>query len=641
MKSLLLSKYSLAILALLAGLVLGRLFFAGPETGNGSPEHSEEDHQGGEAGSETWTCSMHPQIQQGEPGDCPICGMDLIPVESDSGSDEGAREMTMSEASRGLADIRTTPVERRYPVARIRMVGRLEFDETREKSLTARFPARIEELFVNFTGIPVKAGEHLAEVYSPELLSAQQELLTAHRSDPESPMARAAREKLRLWDLTPDQIDAIIERGEAQDRFVLRAPIGGVVVEKQVKEGSYIQTGESLFRIVDLSELWLFLDAYESDLPWLRFGQEVSFTVEAFPGETFEGTLSFIEPEVDREKRTVPVRVNVPNPDRRLKPGMFARGVVEARMGEGGNVFAPELAGKWISPMHPEVVKNEPGTCDVCGMDLVPAEELGYVEAEPEGAPLVIPSSSVLRTGRRAVVYVEKADAERPTFEGREVVLGPRAGDSFIVSSGLEEGERVVINGAFKIDSALQIQARPSMMNPEGGGAVPGHDHGAGDEMPAQEAGGGDTAEVPEIESPLAPKLIDPYLDLQSALAGDSLSEAREALQAMMELTGHEGALPDLLHAMLEADDLEGMRTPHFEDLSNALIAAVREEPEAFEGELLLMNCPMVHGDTGADWIQRSEPLLNPYFGATMLRCGDVKETLVGGTDAESAHDHE
>jgi len=263
------------------------------------------------------------------------------------------------------------------------------------------------------------------------------------------------------------------------------------------------------------------------------------------------------------------------------------------------------------------------------------------VEAAPEEAPLVIPSSAVLRTGRRAVVYVEKPAAERPTFEGREVVLGPRAGDAFIVASGLGEGERVVINGAFKIDSSLQIQARPSMMNPGGGGAVPGHDHDGGQERPATESGGAEAVASLEIRRTLAPKLIDPYLDLQSALAGDSLSGAREAVEAMMGVTGHQGALPDLLHEMLEADDLEGMRKPHFEDLSNALIAAVREDPGAFEGELLLMHCPMVHGDTGADWLQRTEPLLNPYFGAMMLRCGEVTETLVGGTDAESGHGHE
>ena len=421
---------------------------------------------------------MHPQIQQPEPGDCPICGMDLIPLESDSGADLGPREMSMSKASRALADIQTSEVIREYPEAEIRLVGKLEYDETREKSLTARFPARIDELFVNFTGIRVKKGEHLAKVYSPDLQTAQRELLTSYRADPNSSITRAAKEKLRLWDLMPEQIEAIIESGEAKDHFVLKAPLGGVVVAKHVKEGDYLKTGEPLFKIVDLSELWAYLDAYESDLPWLRFGQDVAFTVESFPGETFHGQISFIEPEVDRKTRTIPIRVNVPNTDGKLKPGMFVRGVVQSRIAEDGQVYAPEFAGKWISPMHPEVVKDGPGQCDVCGMDLVPAEELGYVASEKQSAPLVVPTSAVLRTGKRAVVYVEKPDTERPTYEGREIVLGPRAGDYFLVTSGLDAGERVVTNGAFKIDSALQIQAKPSMMNPDGGGSAPGHDHG-------------------------------------------------------------------------------------------------------------------------------------------------------------------
>ena len=464
-------------LALVFGLIVGR------KSASNTSRHDDytvEDQASAKSAQVAekptiWTCSMHPQIQQPEPGDCPICGMELIPLESDSGANDGPRVMSMSQASRALAEIQTTKVIRDYLEAKIRLVGKLDYDETKEKSLAARFPARIDELFVNFTGIRIKKGEHLAKVYSPELLTAQQELLTSYRADPDSSITQAAREKLRLWDLLPDQIDAIIESGTAKDHFILKAPVGGVVVAKHIKEGDYVKTGEPLFKIVDLSELWAYLDAYESDFPWLRFGQKVTFTVESFPGETFYGTISFIEPEVDRKTRTIPVRINVPNKDGRLKPGMFVRGVVASRLAEDGQVYAPDFAGKWISPMHPEIVKDGPGVCDVCGMDLVPAEELGYVDDENQIAPLIVPTSSVLRTGKRAVVYVEKPNSDRPTYEGREVVLGPRAGDYFIVKTGLDAGERVVTKGAFKIDSALQIQAKPSMMNPEGGGPAPGH----------------------------------------------------------------------------------------------------------------------------------------------------------------------
>ncbi|MEX2043924.1 MAG: efflux RND transporter periplasmic adaptor subunit, partial [Opitutus sp.] len=393
----------------------------------------------------------------------------------DPGADDGPRTLVMSESARALADIRTTRVERRFPEVTVRLVGQLDYDETRLRSLTARFPARIDELFVNYTGVTVAKGEHLARIYSPELITAQRELLSAHAADPGGSISRVARDKLRLWDLLPDQIDAIVAQDTINDEFELRAPTGGVVVTKNIKEGDYVKTGEPLFRIADLGELWLHLQAFESDLAKLRYGQEVTFTVEAWPGEIFTGRIAFIAPDVDQRTRTVPVRVNVPNPDGRLKPGMFARGQVRVKLAGNGRVFAPNLAGKWISPMHPEVIKDGPGPCDVCGMPLVRAESLGYDTQSTGEAPIVVPASAVLRTGKRAVVYLRKSNTTQPAFDGREVMLGSEADGSVVVVSGLAEGDEVVTHGAFKIDSALQIVAKPSLMNPAGGGPAPGH----------------------------------------------------------------------------------------------------------------------------------------------------------------------
>ena len=605
----------IALLAFLAGR------FLAPSSHAPGSASQPEASQASDASPQKWTCSMHPQIQTSSPGDCPICGMDLIPLkEAGDKEDAGPREMSMSEAARALADIQTTAVTRRFPEKNVRLVGKLAYDETRMKALTARFPARIDELFVNYTGISVEKGEHLARVYSPELLSAQRELLTAHQRDPDGSITLAAREKLRLWDLLPEQIDAIVERGEARTHFTLRAPIGGVVIRKNVKEGSYVETGDPLFKISDLEHLWLYLDAYESDLPWLRYGQDVSFTVQARPGETFHGRIAFIEPEVDSRTRTVQVRVNVPNAELDLKPGMFARGEVHVRMARDGAVSAPEFAGKWISPMHPEIVKDHPGQCDTCGMDLVPAEELGYAEPELDEAPLVVPASAVLRTGKRSVVYVEQPDADRPTFEGREIRIGPRAGDVFVVKSGLREGERVVTNGAFKIDSALQIEAKPSMMNPERGA-----NNGA------QGSGPGAKDEDPGLSAEMASEVLPAYFEVHDALAGDDLEAAKAALKDMMRITGHGGALPELIHTMLDAESLETIRKPHFEKLSNALVEAVRSAPDSVapdDSNLYLMHCPMVYGDRGADWLQNNDSLRNPYFGAAMLKCGQVKEKL-------------
>ena len=574
-----------------------------------------------------WTCSMHPQVQRLEPGQCPICGMDLIALQKQS----GAGSLALSESAKALARIETTPVKREFPTAEIRMVGSVDYDETRVRSITARFPARIDRLYVNFTGIKVQRQDHLAEVYSPELLTAQSELLTALKYGAEVPIIEAAREKLRLWDLLPEQIKAIEQRGIAEDRFELKAPLGGVVIEKHVKEGDYVQMGQSLFKIADLSRLWVYFDAYESDIAWLRYGQEVAFSVEAYPGETFRGQIAFIEPEVNRRTRAVRVRVNVSNTLNRLKPGMFARGIIAVKMAEGGVVYVPELAGKWISPMHPEVIKSGPGDCDVCGMPLVPAEELGYVDKVRATAPLVIPTSSVLRTGKRAVVYVEQSNVEKVTYEGREVTLGPRTGDVFIVVAGLVEGERVVTNGAFKIDSALQIQAKPSMMNPAGGWSIPRHHHS--ETLSSSQAHihiGHDSTATASIGIPvkLAVQLLEPYLAMQSALVADNLEDAKAQAKSMMMIVEHSGGLSDLLHNMLVVESLDALRKPHFEFLSNALIAAVKKKPREFPQGLVIMHCPMVYKDRGADWLQASEPLQNPYFGTRMLQCGRVKEII-------------
>jgi Cu(I)/Ag(I) efflux system membrane fusion protein len=398
---------------------------------------------GGEAAETIWTCSMHPQIRQPRPGKCPICGMDLVPVEQEavaSGA-EDARRLTVSQAAAKLMEIATSPVERRFADVEVPMVGKVAYDETRVSRIAAWVPGRIERLFVDYVGYAVKKGDPMAELYSPDLLAAQEELLQAGAAvrgahdagAAESAQATldAVRERLSLWGLGDEQIADIERRGTAEPRTTIAAPSGGTVVEKNVTQGMYVETGMEIYTIADLSTVWITLDAYESDLTWVHVGQHAMFTVEGYPGETFHGEVSFIEPTVDPDTRTVNVRLEAPNPDGRLKPEMFVRATVAARQ-VGGH------------------------------------------------AALVVPASAPLLTGKRAVVYVEVPGTELPTYEGRDVVLGPRAGDYYVVVSGLREGERVVTEGNFKIDSALEIRAKPSMMNPEGGTVAPtGHEgHG-------------------------------------------------------------------------------------------------------------------------------------------------------------------
>lgn len=428
-----------------------------------------------------WTCSMHPQIQQPKPGKCPICSMDLIPVGGNEHSDPTSeRQIAFSPEALKLMEVQTVPVERKFVEAEIRMVGKIDYDETRVQDVTAWVPGRIDRMYVDFTGTRVIQGDHMFDLYSPDLISAQAEFLEAIKAAEKltgesSEMVRrstlanleASKEKLQLLGLTDAQIQDIQQAGHATDHITINAPHDGVVIEKHVSEGAYVKTGTAIYTIADLSQLWVQLDAYESDMMWVRFGQNVEFTTEAYPGQVFKGRITFISPMLDAATRTIKLRVNVDNADGTLKPGMFVRGIVRSKVASSGLVADPEIAGKWICPMHPSIIKEQQAQCDICQMDLVTTDSLGYTEAVSKQAPLVIPATAPLITGKRSIVYVQVPDTEKPTFEGRQIVLGPRAGAYYLVEKGLSEGEQVVVQGNFKIDSALQIQAKPSMMSPQ------------------------------------------------------------------------------------------------------------------------------------------------------------------------------
>jgi Cu(I)/Ag(I) efflux system membrane fusion protein len=529
-----------------------------------------------------WTCAMHPQIKLPEPGQCPICGMDLIPVESGEDETEGLRELSVSEHSAKLMEIETAPVERKFVTAEIRMVGKVDYNETRVSDISAWVPGRLDRLFVDYTGVPVRKGDHMVYLYSPELLSAQEELLQAIQSvknlrgsdvsmirEMSKATVDAAREKLRLWGLTSKQIAQIEKRGKASDHMTIYSPSSGIVIHKHAQEGMYVKTGTKIYTIADLSQVWVRLDAYESDLIWLRYGHNVEFTAESYPGEVFKGTISFIDPILNQATRTVKVRVNVGNPEMKLKPGMFVRAVVSAKVASSGKVMEAALAGKWICPMHPEEVKGSAGNCSICEMPLVRTESLGYVGVDPEKAdkPLVIPASAPLITGKRAVVYVVVLDREKPTYEGREIVLGPRAGDYYLVRRGLNEGERVVTKGSFKIDAELQIRAKPSMMSPEGG-AAGGHAHAhGGEQKPAEPTRGRATVTLPELVLGQLHKVLMAGTAAKASVASGEITEIRKAFSTLSKLvdsvdsdklSGHAAMLWKEYAMLLGNDGVEG-----------------------------------------------------------------------------------
>ena len=580
-----------------------------------------------DSGDTLWTCPMHPEIRLPDPGPCPKCEMDLVPYDDE---DLGPRRTALSHEVARLAGIETSPVTRQFVTIPVRMVGKLEYDETRVRTIAARVTGWVDRLFVDYTGVSVKEGDHLFWLYSPDLLQAQQELLIA-KSSLDSGMDttgrnllnyQAARAKLLLWDLDEDQVDEIEARGTAENHVTIRSPTGGVVIHKAFNEGDEVQSGEPIYRIADLSSLWVMLDAYEQDLPWLRYGQSISMQIEGVPGETFEGRISFIDPLVDEQTRTVKLRVHTDNPQGRLKRGMFVRAVVQSQVAGGGKVMEPALEGKWICPMHPEVVKDAPGLCDACEMDLVSSADLDYVSDAETEKPLVVPASAVLVTGTRAVVYVEVADDQKRVYEGREIVLGPRAGDLYIVAQGLAEGDRVVTQGAFRVDSSMQIKTKPSMISTK-------IDH----------------LGTTEFRASLAP-VYTAYLGMQEALAGDDPAGASVAGGVLLEALDRVQAAPLLEDAQIrwgkesvillrEATSIRdatsiGTLRERFEPLSESVLRVEESFGHAGSEVLFKMHCPMAFDDKGANWLQRGEEIFNPYFGSEMLSCGVVKANFFG-----------
>ncbi|MFT4689952.1 MAG: Cu(I)/Ag(I) efflux system membrane fusion protein [Limisphaerales bacterium] len=636
----------LVVVALVAGFFLG--YGRGIHAGH---DPSPATDSAGGTKIKFWTCAMHPQIQQPKLGDCKLCGMDLIAVREGQNDNLGPRELKLSAAAAKLADIEITPVIRMIPEMNVRMVGKIEYDESRLAYITARFPGRLDRLFVDYTGVSVNEGDHLAMIYSPKLLVAQQELIQAKKNlavlgnDAQSGFRErahktllSAREKLRLWDLTPEQIQQIEQNEKPMDHLTINAPIGGVVLHKNAVEGVYLETGTRIYTIADLSSVWVKLDAYESDLQWLHYGQKVEFFTEALPGEKFSGRISFIDRVLNPKTRTVKIRVNIPNKDGRLKPDMFVRAVVKSRIATEGRVMDPFYAGKWISPMHPEIVSDKPGECTICGMALVPAESLGYAAAtNATVAPLVIPASAPLITGNRAVVYVTATN--RPgIYEGREITLGPRAGNYYLVKEGLKEGELVASSGTFKIDSAIQILAKPSMMNPTGG-----HNHGGGDhQMPDKMETSFSDSTPDKFKGQLA-AASKAYVAIKNNLSSDKspiteqLSGLKSALgtidMSLVKGDAHMAWMMDHkliqkgLTGLTNAKDLAASRIA-FEHLSNGLIAAIKRFGSTEDSPVYVYHCPMAFGNRGANWLQDEKGTLNPYFGSRMLKCGELKQEI-------------
>jgi Cu(I)/Ag(I) efflux system membrane fusion protein len=483
---------------LLAGLgvaqKLGWPFSKNTAAGSGSGSHVASS--GGD--STRYICPMMCTPPQAEPGRCPVCAMELVPATSGGGRTD-SRSVQIDPVARRLANIHTATVTLMPLDRTIRAVGELCYDEGSLKTISAYVDGRLDRLYADYTGVVVEKGDHLAMVYSPRLYSAQVEFLLAKKSldqgrsatlqrvvDSTNDIHQSARQRLIELGMTDDQITQLVQAGEATSRMHLCAPISGTVIEKFAVEGQYVKEGQAIYNLADLSTVWLMLELFSEDAVAIRYGQRVEAELHSMPGRMFSGRVAFIDPTVDPTKRTVGIRVVMPNDDGLLRVGDYAKATIRVPMAgahdPGAGIYDPELAGMWISPRHPHVVSPEPGKCPVCGVDLEPASRFGFVNTPTDSADaLVVPRSAVLMNGGHSVVYVE---TESGRFEIRHVKLGASSGDQIVVLDGLEAGEQVATSGNFLIDSQMQLAGNPSLIDPTKAQTIPEIEFEEGDLPP-------------------------------------------------------------------------------------------------------------------------------------------------------------
>lgn len=509
-----------SIAVLFAVLIVG--FFAGRWTGRSAVAPAGVDR--GTEIQQVYTCSMHPQVRLDKPGKCPICEMPLIPASPEISAESSIPVLTLSEQALAMASVETAPVIYRDLSRDLRAVGKIQYNEPSLATVTARVDGYAEKLFVNVTGVTVKAGDHLVEFYSPDLLVAEQELLIALRDGASSPIVESFKVKLRNWGMPQKQVDQIVKTKKIAERTTLYSPITGTVIEKVIVENSAFKAGDILYRIANLDTVWVYLDIYEFDLAWVRYGQTVELSTEAYPGQIFTGVVTFVEPLLNEQTRTIRVPIHIENKRHALKPGMYVSAVIKAALGPDGEAAPTGIEGKFACPMHPQIIRDgaglcpicdmpleqipedithkanghlaisqtsadkyvcpmkcegdktydEPGVCPICDMKLIKIASPASSGTMTRNSLLAVPVSAVLNSGTRSIVFVEKG---RGTFELREVILGPRSSGYFPVLKGLVEGERVVTRGGFLIDSQFQILGHPSLYYPGGLQATMGHQH--------------------------------------------------------------------------------------------------------------------------------------------------------------------
>lgn len=382
-----------------------------------------------------YSCSMHPQIRSPRGGTCPICGMQLIPISAES---RGAGT-SLDGAARKVANIETLVIARRPAELRIHTIGHFDTDERTVARLVAWTDGRVEKLYIPFAGSRVAKGDPIVDLYVPSLPAIISELKTAKALG--EGVYKSVKERLYRYGIADPQIDEWERQDSISPRFTLRAPVGGIVMERQAQLGMMLKEGDPIAQLASLETIALDIEIYEKDLAFIGPGSKATITVDALPGEKLETELEYLKPFAQSDTRTVHGRAFIKNPRGLARPNMWFS--VEFKIPVDAN-------GRPIQVRKSEFTET-------------PAESAPANTNDP----LLVPASAVLDLGARKLVYLETGEGR---YEPRAVTLGPRTGDHYILLSGLVEGSRVVSRGAFLVDSQAQIEGRPSLLFPEGAG---------------------------------------------------------------------------------------------------------------------------------------------------------------------------
>lgn len=574
------------VLALFAGLLMGFLFF-----GTRDPEPAVKTHEQTletAERSKKWTCSMHPQIILEEPGTCPICGMALIPIETDANG-LTAQQFKLTKNAEALANIKTTTISGSKGADRsLNLSGTIQVNADETAILPAHFNGRIENLFVTSVGQKVSHGQRVATIYSPELISAQQELITAYKLKAEQPQLYAAvRQKFKNWMIDGAQLDEVEQTGQVITQFNIYTHVSGTVSEINVNEGDHIMDGKPIFKVNNLNTVWAEFDAYENQISRIQIGQKIEIATKAYPNDIIVGKVSFIDPILNANTRTVKIRVVLKNANQRFKPGMFVEGKIK-------------------------------------DIDLT------------ESSKITIPSSAVMWTGKRSVVYL-KVNEQTPVFEMREIVLGNKLGENYEVLSGLAVGDIIVTNGTFTVDAAAQLQGKASMMNQDY--------ESLKDQLTITNQLEQDKRiAVSKVFQKEIESVFDAYIDLKDALVNDDFnlanSEGKNVMNSIKKvdetlIANHENAkqrfnetkvvLKHNLELMVKSESIKNQRM-YFSDISESIKKIV--EVFGIHKKVYVQFCPMANNNTGGYWLSLEQTIRNPYFGSEMLGCGENDKTI-------------